>query len=100
MGDLYVSPADPLFYLHHANLDRVWWSWQKLNLKTRLTDISGPIYLMDYANAQGGNVTLEFPLSLGVSAADVTVGDVMDITGCGKNGVLCYEYDKVYKLQK
>ncbi|KAK4129026.1 Di-copper centre-containing protein [Parathielavia appendiculata] len=99
MGDLYTSPADPIFYLHHANLDRVWWSWQKLNLQTRLTDISGPIFLMDYDNVQGGNVTLDYPLSLGVSAVDVTVGDVMNIAGCGKTGVLCYEYDKVYTLQ-
>ena len=98
MGDLYTSPADPIFYLHHANLDRVWWSWQKMNLKTRLTDISGPIFLMDYENLKGGNVTLDFPLSVGVSAPNVTVGDVMNDAGCGKNGVLCYEYDKLYKL--
>jgi len=54
---------------------------------------------MDYDNLKGGNVTLEFPLSLGVSAENVTVGDVMNISGCGKKGALCYEYDKVYKLQ-
>ncbi|KAK1833753.1 hypothetical protein QBC39DRAFT_380303 [Podospora conica] len=96
MGDLYASPSDPLFYLHHANLDRVWWSWQKKD-KKRLKDISGPIFMMDYANAQGGNVTLKFPLSMGVSADDVKVGDVMDINACGKpGGVLCYEYDKLY----
>jgi len=99
MGDLYVSPADPLFWLHHANLDRLWWSWQKLNLGARLTDISGPIFIMDYDNAVMGNVTLEFPLSVGVSATDVTVADVMDIKGCGgAGGVLCYDYDKLYTL--
>ncbi|KAJ4297425.1 hypothetical protein N0V88_004348 [Collariella sp. IMI 366227] len=100
MGDLYTSPADPIFYLHHANLDRVWWSWQKLNLKTRLTDISGPINMMDYENKLGGNATLATALSLGVSGPDVTVGDVMNIAGCGKKGALCYEYDRVYKLQR
>lgn len=98
MGDLYTSPADPLFYLHHANLDRLWWSWQKLNLSERLTDISGPIHLMDYGNTAGGNTTLDFPLSVGVSAADTSVGDVMKINACGAGGVLCYEYDKVYTL--
>lgn len=101
MGDLYTSPADPIFYLHHANLDRVWWSWQKLNLKDRLTDISGPIFLMDYANEKGGNVTLDYPMTFGVGAPNVTVADVMNIAGCGgKHGALCYEYDKVYKLQR
>ena len=23
----YDSPADPVFWLHHANLDRLWWEW-------------------------------------------------------------------------
>lgn len=25
------SPADPIFFLHHANLDRIWAKWQKKN---------------------------------------------------------------------
>jgi tyrosinase len=78
MGDLYNSPADPIFWLHHANLDRVWWSWQKMDLQARLTDISGPDIIMDYG---GPNVTLAHPLSVGVSGADVTVGDVIGCQG-------------------
>ena len=27
-NDVYVSPGDPAFYLHHAMIDRVWWIWQ------------------------------------------------------------------------
>ncbi|HEU0036628.1 MAG TPA: tyrosinase family protein [Kofleriaceae bacterium] len=27
MSDASVSPADPVFWLHHANLDRLWWRW-------------------------------------------------------------------------
>jgi tyrosinase len=27
MSDASVSPADPIFWLHHANLDRLWWKW-------------------------------------------------------------------------
>jgi tyrosinase len=27
MSDASVSPADPVFWLHHANLDRLWWKW-------------------------------------------------------------------------
>ena len=23
-----VLVADPLFYLHHANIDRLWWKWE------------------------------------------------------------------------
>lgn len=92
MGDLYASPTDPIFFMHHANLDRVWWSWQIRDLEKRLTDISGPIYLMDYNNEKGGNATLDFPLSVGVNADNVTVGDTMNIKG----GAFCYDYDKLY----
>ncbi|OCL10974.1 Di-copper centre-containing protein [Glonium stellatum] len=92
MGDLYASPSDPIFWLHHANLDRVWWSWQMRNPRKRLFDISGPIFLMDYNNTQGGNVTLSFPMTLGVNAKNTTVGQTMNIKG----GVLCYDYDKLY----
>lgn len=35
------SPGDPLFYLHHTWLDKVWWDWQNLNISSRLYDISG-----------------------------------------------------------
>ncbi|KAL6853090.1 hypothetical protein ACO1O0_007643 [Amphichorda felina] len=92
MGDLYASPTDPVFFLHHANLDRVWWSWQKRDLPNRLKDISGPIYLMDYTNSQGGNVTLEFEMTMGVNAKNITVGDTMDIMG----DTFCFTYDKLY----
>lgn len=95
MGDLFQSPADPIFYLHHANLDRLWWSWQKLNLTTRLTEISGPSEMMKPTSPP---VTLDFPMTLGVSYEQATVGDVMDILDCGKTGVLCYDYDEVYTL--
>lgn len=27
------SPSDPLFWLHHANIDRIWSSWQKAHTK-------------------------------------------------------------------
>lgn len=27
MSDASLSPADPIFWLHHANLDRLWWQW-------------------------------------------------------------------------
>ena len=29
MADISVSPADPLFWMHHANIDRLWDAWQQ-----------------------------------------------------------------------
>ncbi|KAH6875060.1 hypothetical protein BKA58DRAFT_437055 [Alternaria rosae] len=90
MSDGWASPSDPIFWLHHANLDRVWWSWQTKDLETRLRDMSGPVMLRDWDNTQGGNVTLDFPLSLGYNGWDAKISDVMDIRD------LCYSYDELY----
>src|SRR5947207_8096043 len=35
------SPGDPLFYHHHAWLDRMWQKWQEINPSVRLTEIGG-----------------------------------------------------------
>ncbi|KAK6527484.1 hypothetical protein TWF694_004472 [Orbilia ellipsospora] len=103
MGDLYVSPGDPSFWLHHANLDRVWWSWQQMNWPARKTDISGPSVIMDYNNfkvnppvlQKSANTTLSTPLDLQYADmvnGPITVGNVMDITQMG------YTYDKLYTI--
>jgi tyrosinase len=42
MLDPFNSPGDPLFYLHHAWMDKLWWDWQFRDLENRLADISGP----------------------------------------------------------
>ena len=31
MNDLRFSPTDPLFWLHHTEIDRRWHEWQKKN---------------------------------------------------------------------
>ncbi|XXG96412.1 hypothetical protein Hte_002694 [Hypoxylon texense] len=41
MVNLFLSPGDPIFYLHHGFLDKLWWDWQALDLVTRLTEIGG-----------------------------------------------------------
>ncbi|GAB1316309.1 hypothetical protein MFIFM68171_06519 [Madurella fahalii] len=41
MVDPIASPGDPIFYLHHTWLDKIFWEWQALDLPARLTDIGG-----------------------------------------------------------
>jgi len=41
MLDPIASPGDPLFYLHHTWLDKLFWEWQSLDLPARFFDISG-----------------------------------------------------------
>lgn len=28
MSIIAMAPADPIFFMHHANIDRLWWKWQ------------------------------------------------------------------------
>jgi tyrosinase len=34
-ADPFISPGDPAFYLHHSQVDRVWWIWQMLDFTNR-----------------------------------------------------------------
>ncbi|KAI8224351.1 Tyrosinase-like protein orsC [Colletotrichum sp. SAR 10_86] len=92
LTDAWASPGDPLFYLHHANMDRLWWSWQSKNLSTRLTEISGPIVANDWLNEKGRNVTLDDIVFVGTTVnVTMPIRDVMDIRKS-----LGYVYDKLY----
>ena len=48
MANPVSSPGDPIFYLHHAWLDKIWWDWQRRDLPVRLTAMGGE-------NRQRGN---------------------------------------------
>lgn len=41
MFDPVASPGDPIFYLHHAWLDKLWADWQVLDLPARLSEMGG-----------------------------------------------------------
>lgn len=102
-----ASPGDPVFFFHHANLDRLWWEWQKLDLPARLSDMTGrntPTIefltnptrgwdppgpsLTEYSGDPGDTTTLKHVLWMGGVIANATVADVMDIQG----KLLCFDY--------
>ncbi|KAJ4129033.1 hypothetical protein NW768_007562 [Fusarium equiseti] len=84
MEDIDASPGDPLFYIHHAFVDRLWWKWQSEDPATRLYQLGGPV-------KQGGSeeTTLDYIMTTYGIRPNVTVRNVMDIQG----GFLCYDYD-------
>ena len=43
MGSLYSAARDPIFYSHHANVDRMWTIWKTLGGKR--SDITDPDWL-------------------------------------------------------
>ncbi|KAH6639890.1 hypothetical protein C7974DRAFT_450209 [Boeremia exigua] len=93
LTDVWASPGDPLFFLHHANMDRLWWSWQHKNLTARLTDISGPVVPHDYSNLEGRNVTLDDVVYVGTTVnVTASIRQLMDIRG----PALGYTYADLY----
>lgn len=87
--DLFTSPGDPVFYLHHGMIDRVWWMWQMLDWKTRTGagGISGTGTMLNMPPS--ANATLETVIDLGYAAGPaVRMGDLMSTT----DGPMCYIY--------
>ncbi|KAJ3307755.1 hypothetical protein HDU76_004392 [Blyttiomyces sp. JEL0837] len=85
MGNFYYSPNDPLFFLHHAMVDRIWWKFQQICPEYQ-TDYEG--YLNPGDPATNGNTvpTLDEQLD----SWPFKVRDVISTT----SGVLCYTYSK------
>lgn len=88
MWNPYSSPGDPLFYLHHAWLDKVWWDWQSRNLPARVRDITGRKRMGDHDSSEG-IVTLGDTLNMMGVVPNARVGEVMDLKGRR----LCVEYE-------
>ncbi|KAJ2105228.1 hypothetical protein GGI16_002436 [Coemansia sp. S142-1] len=75
------APNDFFFYMHHANIDRLWWQWQ--NSQSRLFEYNGP---GTHGEAQLSDI---IPEDRAVSFGSQAVGSVMVL---GFNG-MCYFYD-------
>lgn len=64
MIDPIASPGDPIFYLHHTWLDKLWWDWQALDLPARLSDMGGqntPEPFGGFPEIPGGDGESPFP---------------------------------------
>ncbi|KAF9699242.1 hypothetical protein EKO04_002830 [Ascochyta lentis] len=86
-GDIFSSPVDPVFFLHHAMLDRVYWIWQALHPE-QANAVAGTITLNN--NPPSRNTTLEDLIQtnyLGVE--DTPIGDLTNTLG---EKPLCYIY--------
>lgn len=75
--------ADPLFYVHHANLDRIWRQWQ-LSKPGRLWEISG----RSTTDPPYEEVTLDYPLVMGSLGPTTPIRQVMDTL----SNTSCYTY--------
>jgi len=61
MGSIPTAPADPIFWMHHANIDRIWWNWQSSPQgQGKNPNLSGSAAVMDpfaYTEPQTRDIT-------------------------------------------
>ncbi|KAF9766519.1 hypothetical protein IL306_001070 [Fusarium sp. DS 682] len=81
-----TSPNEPLFFLHHANVDRVWAKWQGRNA-TRLADYAG---FQDRNMGVMADIMDKMPV-MRLAEKETVVKDYMDIQA----GPLCYTYSSM-----
>ena len=77
------KPLDPVFFLHHTQLDRLWWTWQRAHPEKRLAE-----YIGKAAHNSTEKASLADVIPMGGLGPDVTVRKLMNTEG----GALCYGY--------
>lgn len=86
-GDIFSSPGDPYFYLHHAQIDRLWWIWQNLDpTAARYLEIANTTTVNNTPPSR--NATLDDIIELGVNAPGIKIRDAVDTM----SGPFCYIY--------
>ncbi|MCJ1423561.1 hypothetical protein MMC29_001445 [Sticta canariensis] len=89
MIDFFSSPGDPIFFLHHTQIDRLWTLWQKHDPAERQYAISGTGTLLNYPPSP------EFQLNDTIDLGKLSPGgpqpirDFLNTLG----GPFCYEYE-------
>jgi tyrosinase len=96
MTNLWSSTNDPLFWLHHTELDRLWATWQGNN-ETRLNDLAAPATMslgaMLGVKSGGKKTDAQTVVWMGQFPPSLPMGKVADTQNRNGNGVLCYKYE-------
>ena len=85
----FMSPRDPVFWLHHCNIDRIWASWNGAsNVNTNDPDLADFMFTASQLD-RSGNVNVSQFVTRDGSARDYTVRDMYTTTQLG------YVYDRL-----
>jgi tyrosinase len=87
-SDFYTSPGDPYFFLHHAQIDRVWWIWQAQDFANRQQVIAGGTSMMGGGRAQSLEDSIDLEV-LNVDGKAYKIKELVSTIG----GPLCYVYE-------
>ncbi|RGP66589.1 tyrosinase [Fusarium longipes] len=85
-ADLFSSPNDPVFFLHHSMVDRIYWIWQALHPK-EAGNIAGTITILNQPPSR--NAVKSDPLNMGINAPLITISDALNTLG---GSPFCYIY--------
>lgn len=87
MSDLFSSPSDPAFYLHHGQVDRAWAIWQGIDPANRTYALS---QTLTYLNSPASrNTTLTDTVNAGYAGG--TAKEIKDVMSTVQ-GDFCYIY--------
>ncbi|KAK8062563.1 hypothetical protein PG997_014660 [Apiospora hydei] len=89
-GDLWVSPAEPAFWVHHGNMDRMWTLWQAIDPENRTVLLDeGPYGHTTWNNEPPSPLTtMDDVINIGWAGPPTTMREMMSTTA----GPLCYFY--------
>ncbi|KAL9630317.1 MAG: hypothetical protein Q9164_006482 [Protoblastenia rupestris] len=87
MSDFFASAADPVFWLHHSMIDKIWTQWQAADPKNRQFALNGTNYLLNPPNTTA--VSVNYKQDFGYLDLPWALGDLMDVT----KGPFCYKYE-------
>ncbi|KAK8852237.1 Di-copper centre-containing protein [Apiospora arundinis] len=85
-GDFFNSPNEPLFWLHHGMVDRVWWTWQNQKPVERAFQVAGTRTMNN--KPPSDNVTIEDTFDMGYNGGEVVIKDLVSTVA----GPYCYIY--------
>ncbi|KAI5364411.1 hypothetical protein J4E82_011478 [Alternaria postmessia] len=85
MGDfrLFTSPNDPIFFLHHGQIDRIWWRWQQHDLQRRQYRYTGSFKPRSKEQASVDDI-----VSIGGLVPDIQASELLNV----RSGIFCYTY--------
>jgi tyrosinase len=86
-ADLYTSPNDPVFYFHHAMLNRIYWIWQVLHPEES-RKLFGTLTMRN--DPPSRNASLDDPLDMGGFHRGRPIRDLL---GTLDGTPLCYVYE-------
>lgn len=88
-GDFYTSPGEPWFWLHHAQIDRVWWIWQNGNLPRRWEEVDGTVTFLNSPPSRDARLEDRFDLGVIDGFEGMTIGEALSTM----KGKFCYIYE-------